>query len=284
MSKKNNISAWKVGLGIYTGGLSLLFTGVHKKDKGDKKINKKVNSTISKISIPTNVSFEISTNKEISKTSYDIDKLNPNEIIFLNFINNKEENIYISSNWKYNYGIIAKKVINKFIKYNYIELINDLEENLTHLKCEELKNILKENNLSIKGKKQELINRCLDNIDYKKLLKIASKKIYTLTDKGTETIKNNYLYIINDRKHYNFTNFEIQEMYKNFSHITNNDKIWHLLNKKFLEHTKNKDWGLCRCSLMHMADLLFEENKFQSALENYITVIYYDLSGLNNRQ
>lgn len=36
-NEKKEVSAAKVGLALYTGGLSLLFTGIHKKKKNNEK-------------------------------------------------------------------------------------------------------------------------------------------------------------------------------------------------------------------------------------------------------
>lgn len=40
-TNKNKISAAKIGLALYTGGLSLLFTGIHKKNNNSTNISKK---------------------------------------------------------------------------------------------------------------------------------------------------------------------------------------------------------------------------------------------------
>jgi hypothetical protein len=58
--------------------------------------------------------------------------------------------------------------------------------------------------------------------------------------------------------------------------------MWGIYNKRKMEHAENMNWGLYRCVIFDMAELLKKENKFKYALELYLEVCYLDLNGPNN--
>lgn len=108
------------------------------------------------------------------------------EKYFLKYLNNLSvETPNIAGYWTYEYNIDYKKTITKFINNGYIEISNN---SISVCTVAELKTILKDNKLTVSGKKADLINRIIDNkIDLNKYPN-AIKPIYILTEKGiTET-------------------------------------------------------------------------------------------------
>lgn len=126
MGKKNKISAWKVGLGVYTGGLSLLFTGIHKKDKKeDKTIPKASNTNLIKDTSVTH--FEPRTNNSIDTTYYNVDNFK---------YNNSTTDVLDLDNELPQHEKSLSEL--NFEKESLLKEIKELKKNLICLKDEEL--------------------------------------------------------------------------------------------------------------------------------------------------
>jgi len=58
-----------------------------------------------------------------------------------------------------------------------------------------------------------------------------------------------------------------------------NDVKWVLLSEQQLDQVKKGNWGLYRCTLFDMAELLRGESRLKQALGTYLEVFYIDLNG-----
>lgn len=76
--------------------------------------------------------------------------LEPNEIIFLNFISGKPNDTTFSAYWEFSYGILPINTIEKFKKLGLINLKLDIKNNINKLTIPSLKEILKNKNLPLK--------------------------------------------------------------------------------------------------------------------------------------
>lgn len=204
----------------------------------------------------------------------------PNEIIFLDFIDGCDENVYISDYWKFNYGIDANKTINRLINLGYLTFKSDVTKNVFKSTIPQLKEVLKENDLKVTGKKQELAERVLGNIDTDYLERKFNKKLFSLTFAGEQLIKNNNLYIINKKKNYMLTNKEIKDAYMLGDEYSDSDRLWSILNKRNITFPSQKKWSSYRSNLLNIGELLFQENKYEQSLQFYVAVFIIDLSGL----
>ncbi len=92
--------------------------------------------------------------------------------------------LYVARYWYYTYNIDLKASLELFLKMNLLEMRYDFL--LENLKVQELKEILLSKGLNKSGKKQDLINRILDNFSKEELYKLSIKEIYhyKLTDSG----------------------------------------------------------------------------------------------------
>lgn len=149
---------------------------------------------------------------------------------------------------------------------------------LKRYKVNQLKEILNQNGLSNKGKKEELILRIIENINTETL---NLDRYYVPSEKGIEHLKKyEYLFCIGK---YNIEADEFEEYKKSYTYnVKTNDIIWRILNDRFNEHNMAKDFGLARNEQFKMAELLESEGKNVDALFHYILVIYYDTSGCGN--
>lgn len=153
-------------------------------------------------------------------------EIKPNEICFLNYINGLDHSTNLPDYWKYTYGINPNKVSKKLVDMGFLEFRLDIEANISRLTIPQLKEILKNNNLQVKGKKDDLIARIFENIDLTYLEEIFPAKRFCLTSEGKKLVKNYYLFIINQKENYCFKDEDILKIYQNFS---NNDDISKLI-------------------------------------------------------
>ena len=113
-----------------------------------------------------------------------IDGLNKYEIEYLRKLNGKKEDDILDEYW----DIVLKdrsRVKKKFMNMDLLRLPT-IEESLNLITVVNLKDILKRNNLKVSGKKNELIDRLLVNLNEKdvKLHLDLEENMYVISDKG----------------------------------------------------------------------------------------------------
>lgn len=203
-------------------------------------------------------------------------------IVFLNWVNGKKilNQFEYPQFFYYDYGITN---CNQF----HLELIEEgylkessLKSYLITRKIDELKKILENNNLKKTGKKEELIERILNEIEPSKIE--LDDKYYELTDKGIKIIKDNE-YILKLRK----LHIPIEEYEKVVNKIGENNSfntiVWKLYNEKLEEEFKNKNFGMYRNIILEMASFLHTQNNYEKELDYLLRGLYCDLSGIGNK-
>lgn len=119
-----------------------------------------------------------------------MNNLTGNDVLILHYINkNSSASELKQTFWKEYYNNDNEKSIQRLIENDYLELKQDEYISLNRLTLDELKNILRKDNLKLSGKKSELIER---------IIKESSKENYQdylqlercITDKGKELINN----------------------------------------------------------------------------------------------
>lgn len=100
---------------------------------------------------------------------------------------------FISGDWTYNYALDYKDVLNQFVGQNLVEVVelNVIEKMNYFYKVKDLKDILRRKKLKLSGRKQELVDRVLENSSIDEQRKMTSQRCikYKLTGKGKELIK-----------------------------------------------------------------------------------------------
>lgn len=117
----------------------------------------------------------------------------------------------------------------------------------------------------------------LNNLVDKGFVYVTDKGTFKPTEKGIILYREyEWMFIIS---HYNIS----KEEYLSYRFSPNvMDNIWGILNSKCLEYTKSQQFGLLRNCYYYMASILEKEKKYAAAMQNYILVQYYDLSGWGN--
>ena len=220
-------------------------------------------------------------NNQVLKSKNDINTAKEGYVIFLNWANRKEildQNEY-PQYFYYDYGIINCSQFHiQLIKEGYLEKAS-LKTYLSTKTIEELKKILKENNLKKIGKKSELIDRILENINLENVKR--ENDYYELTNKGINFLKENE-YIIKLRK-LNIPIAEYETVKKELnSNFLFDDIVWGIYNKRILNFYLDKDFGLYRNTLLEMSIFFKSKNNLQKELEYLLKATYLDLSGNSN--
>ncbi len=152
---------------------------------------------------------------EVKKT--DNKPLTSLEISFLDYISSKNvSKLTLPAYWHTDYNIDSEYLISKLLKNGYITITSSVDD-LTRLKVQELRQILKLHSLKTTGKKEELIERINNSLSENQLVSSLSwneDKFYTLTSQGIKLVNSNPRSITKDIK------FE-------------NDCLSHISNKEF---------------------------------------------------
>lgn len=125
---------------------------------------------------------------ELNTQNVDTSPLSSVEKYFLKQMNGQNiENPTVYAYWIYEYSLNFETIMTKLLVNNYLQVSDSFME-LDYLTVVELKAILKQNALSISGKKAELIQRIKTNVPSNQLSSSLNEKNkkYILTSKGTE--------------------------------------------------------------------------------------------------
>lgn len=209
----------------------------------------------------------------------------PGEIVLLDWINGKSENTKPPGYFRYTYGISVKRSIKRLKDKGFIEEASP-NDALNGLKVNDLKEILRENNLRVTGKKLELVERIIESgIDVSNYIK---ETFYKITDKG-ENVFNEFYYIVpahkNGSKDGAYCVASAIDFVKNNNlkfKPANRDISWAIFQIDYLKNHSQKMYGLARNNLLSMAKQLYRENKLNNSLTHYLNVAIMDLSGLAN--
>ena len=210
-----------------------------------------------------------------------MDIIKPNEICFLNYINGLNHSNNLPDYWKYNYGINPNIVVSKLITSGLLEFKVNIEKNISILTVPQLKEVLKDNNLPVKGKKSDLIKRILGNIDTSYLEKQFPEKRFLLTKKGEELIDRYYLFIINQKENYSFDNNDILEIYQKFPNTDNKYKLIELFNYVIQKDILKKEYSDLELRVLQFYNFYLKIDSFNEALFYYI--VEYKLKLFNYR-
>ncbi len=120
------------------------------------------------------------------------------EIEFLEYLSNHDTDITtFSKHFSYQYNLNYKNTVNLLLKNDYIN-VGSAKESLVVNKVQDLKAFLKSKELSVSGKKDDLIQRILEQTtDYDTYF---PKRIFVLTEKGEDVIQKYKTAVINDLK------------------------------------------------------------------------------------
>lgn len=209
----------------------------------------------------------------------------PGEVLLIDWIFGKNENAVFPRYFETEYGIDAKRSLNKLKEEHYVAESSPYES-LDSLRVSDLKEVLKTKGLKVGGNKSELLTRIRGNFKEYEVTEFIEHLSLMATDKGQDTLRE-YYYIVpahrNNSKDgiYNVAN--AIRIVNEFDFKPNNGDIsWRLFQKAYVEYGENLQYGLMRNVTFNMADQLRKERRYIDALNHYFRVFILDSSGLRN--
>ena len=160
---------------------------------------------------------------------------------------------------------------------NYAEL-------LEVLKVSDLKDILKSNNLTQTGKKEDLIERIVSNKVTTNLIDEIND-YYVISEKGTSFFEENKEYIkihknqkyqISPKEYYNIR--KVKPKSKGYSY---SDCIWGIFQKRLLNYQRNHEYFNLYYNYQNMLDIAYSEKKYNVAINLCIKCILFELLGIH---
>lgn len=174
----------------------------------------------------------------------------------------------------------AAKYHDKMIKDGFF-IPSPVQETLSTLKVDALKEILSSHGQPVSGKKTEIIERILVNVPEEELVAYVSKDSYSLSDTGKKFLEahNDYV-LLHTHRNWGIEYNEYVDELRSCPGKSFYDVCWGIFNKRIMENGKKGD--LSRNVYFNMHQLLMEEGKKQSAFEELVRVFYLDLSGYDS--
>lgn len=200
---------------------------------------------------------------------YNAEKYNIKQKVFPNFYYNIPDTELLN-------------ILNSLVARNFLK-IGSIEITLKNNTLKQLKDVLKENNLKVSGKKVELISRLIENIPEITLKNYFPDEFYSLTQKGkNELSDNSYIEYVLKKSYCHLDIWEANIAVHKNPTLSIADISWQTLNKECGLHFKNRNFNLYRNTLYAMAEELYDEKKFKRALEFFFQICYWDLNGIYN--
>lgn len=189
-------------------------------------------------------------------------------------------------NWKYSLFVTdilgisnTKQFLSEMIQQGYLEKAS-LELKLNTYTVKELKLLLKSKSLKTTGKKQEQIERLLNNCDSEYLEKLFHTNYYTLSEKGKIFVNDHSdEWMIGNHQKWNIDFAEFAKEKEKDPDKSFYDICWKIFNSR----TRKEDPYISRNNYYDMYELLMEEKRYDYAFEELLRVIYIDVSGMGIR-
>lgn len=183
------------------------------------------------------------------------------------------------------YDTTVNKLKKQALEDEFIELASPLIV-AKESKVSELKEILKQHNLKVSGRKDELIERLGDNLSQEELKKYFKSKIHQISDEGLEFLsKNNYIiYIYNNKDILRvFSSSEIVKIFEEKEYDTNEiqDIILKYLKRIFDKKLSQELWVDFKIYANAIASVLEDKNLLEEALNIRLKVFLFDINNFS---
>lgn len=212
------------------------------------------------------------------------DGLYPHEILVLSYAPKFcESGNKFQGFWWYKYGIKdVQDILDSLMKRGYIQH-GTITDAINMEKIPTIKAELQKRSLAVSGKKEDLVNRLVNNVLESDLSVAFSRRPYSLTETGEKILKKyEWIPFIHNHEIEGLGIWSLTEMMETPPYTNYRDKIWSFLNQRGIEHIRNNNFGLYRNARFTMSEFVADEGKTKTAFSLLCEVITYDLSGLSN--
>ena len=183
--------------------------------------------------------------------------------------------------WYESYGIDNPDgLLQSLLDRGFIRVASN-ETALNRLTIPELKDVLRQQNLKLTGKKSDLIDRILQNVDAEFLDQLLTFKGYELTKLGESELKQNkYVLDFNyQARHYGVDVWWVNRQLHKYPHMNYHDLIWGELNRQAIDAMKESANGQFDSYIKNREDmvmfLLSERKNYQQALTLLCEAYFY---------
>jgi hypothetical protein len=208
----------------------------------------------------------------------------PHEILVLDYAHT----FYTSGNsfqgfWWYRYGVSdVQAMLSSLVQRGFLQ-IGDLRAALNKQTAAAIKEVLKSHGLKQSGKKDELVQRTLDEVSEDELNQLFPKRTFSLTDSGKIALEEDaYVPYIHRHGVEDLDIWSLNRLVHTEPYMAFRDKLWGYLNQRSMKHFSDRNFGLYRNCRSNMAQFLREEKKTADSLAMLAEVVFYDLSGAIN--
>lgn len=205
-------------------------------------------------------------------------------IIFLERSDGHEIGSDFPQYFKYEYNANSDLLLEKALENNHLTKSEPIY-NVERAKVSEIKDVLRNHNLKVSGKKNELVERIKTNLTEEEIKNEFLGSYYILTEQGMKLVTNND-HIIYYHKSKNLREISLGKYHELLKDASDDnlkyDVAIQLLDENALIERQKGNWGLYRNSLSSIAKVYEDKNEDQLALDYYIKVCILDLSGLSN--
>ena len=183
------------------------------------------------------------------------------------------------------YDTTPNKLNKQALEDEFIEPASPLNA-AKDLKVSDLKEILKEHNLKVSGKKDELIERLGENLTDEELKKYFKSKTYQISKKGLEFLSENsyilYIYSNSDISRV-FYPSEIGKIFeeRQYSEDEIRDMILKYLKRIFDEKLTQELWVDFKIYANAIAEILEDKNELKDALNMRLKVFLFDINNFS---
>lgn len=222
--------------------------------------------------------------KRIKKAVPSKQGLYPHEVMLLDYASSfYTDQVSFQGFWWYQYGVRnVDHCLKSLLERGFLK-IGDLQSAIEKETATVIKGELKKYGLKVSGKKDELVQRLVNEVTHEELAISFPKRTYQMTDLGKRELdEQGYVPYIHRHSLENLDVWSLNAIVHEPPYMPYRDKIWGYLNKRSLEHITARNYGLYRNCRYHMHLFLNEESRYADALGMLAEVIFYDLSGLNN--
>ena len=188
------------------------------------------------------------------------------------------------------FGQNVKPCLERFLKEGYLET-SELDKTLSLYTVPDLKAALSEHELKVSGKKQELIQRLLENIPADELETLFPVGAYQITTKGMLALSDYSLLRANDFYSMGFSYYRLLNAKEKYIDCTDEEILSILLAEDIQKCYEEKNIYSYQEILVKAASYMHKIEKFEKALEFYILsyfiwcmeVEYFDIPGINSQ-
>ena len=152
------------------------------------------------------------------------------------------------------------------------------QKSLSKLKVIELKEILKNESLPTSGKKDQLVQRIIDNFD---ILETRIPQALCLTESGEQVLLENQNLIKAHQDQY-ISAVEYKDYSIKFPEDSYDDIKIKILNDQMAKNVREQRFGLVRINNLALGDLYQKQKEYKIALKYFIKAMLFDCSGLKN--